>query len=618
MSDVARDELFSAYLDGELTAAEQTRVEQLLATDPAARQLVDDLRALGATLQSLPQHKLDESLSQRVLEAAEQRKRAKECDVSRVASDAANTPADFRPWWREVHWRHMLSRRALFWSALAVAIAVIIRVTDQPQPAKQPAQQVAAAHEEAKQERQAEKQADKEHAREFFADHKPADAPARGLTTPSIQAPGSKPAESAKLDALAKKDADGGQLAAQAGKENAAPAPTAAPAPPPAAKPQAEAIAARGAESPADEGRAGYKFDASAEKPKALGDRPDDSSLALRSPNKPSSMSAGALAAEMPAPKATVPMEVKPGKSGGVPAAGPAPAPEPIAANEPALPSVAMKAEGEEKSEHFSQPVGGSGRRSGLKSQAGGLEQSADAVMVVCADITAEAARNHLFEHLLAHNGLAGKNQERAKAANAKDLKMKLAEAENGDGSGGGAAAPMRQRPKASMARRNDQRQSADSPVILRFEVDATPAQVRILLAQLAEKPDTYSAVAIEPSSAGATLSPLDDKLGMQRKQANDINPQPNTSGYGGAKFEAKPPSGENRSGESDVANRTRSKALKSAGPLVPSKPSALKKKSQHGQHDESQESPRHVVFELRVVGQTTPAAAAPAEPAKQ
>ncbi len=73
MNDVPDTELFSAYLDGELTADEQVRVEQILATSPEARQLLEELRALGSTLQELPQEKLDEDLSARVLEIAERR-----------------------------------------------------------------------------------------------------------------------------------------------------------------------------------------------------------------------------------------------------------------------------------------------------------------------------------------------------------------------------------------------------------------------------------------------------------------------------------------------------------------------------------------------------------------
>ncbi len=45
MNEVPETELFSAYVDGELTAEEQARVEQILAASPEARQLLEELRA---------------------------------------------------------------------------------------------------------------------------------------------------------------------------------------------------------------------------------------------------------------------------------------------------------------------------------------------------------------------------------------------------------------------------------------------------------------------------------------------------------------------------------------------------------------------------------------------
>ena len=73
MSDWWDNELFSAYLDGELTAAEQARVERLLAANSAARQLLDELRALSISLQELPRQTLHEDLGRRVLRLAEHR-----------------------------------------------------------------------------------------------------------------------------------------------------------------------------------------------------------------------------------------------------------------------------------------------------------------------------------------------------------------------------------------------------------------------------------------------------------------------------------------------------------------------------------------------------------------
>lgn len=65
------DELISAYLDGELTSEEQALVERTLVENVAARRMFEDLRSLRAGLQSLPQNRLDESFSDRVLRAAE-------------------------------------------------------------------------------------------------------------------------------------------------------------------------------------------------------------------------------------------------------------------------------------------------------------------------------------------------------------------------------------------------------------------------------------------------------------------------------------------------------------------------------------------------------------------
>jgi hypothetical protein len=123
MDKVPESELLSAYLDGELTAAEQARVEQLLATDPAARRWLDEMRALSHTLQSLPQEKVGEDLGPHVLRMAERRL----LSDSPPAEPAAQPAPPSQPFWRETL-RGMLSRRALVWSGLAVAIAVMMMI----------------------------------------------------------------------------------------------------------------------------------------------------------------------------------------------------------------------------------------------------------------------------------------------------------------------------------------------------------------------------------------------------------------------------------------------------------------------------------------------------------
>ncbi|MEN6450080.1 MAG: hypothetical protein ABFC96_06290 [Thermoguttaceae bacterium] len=125
MNDLSRNELLSAYVDGELTAAEQAKVERLLASDPAARQLVDELRALSATLQSLPQEKLGEDLTGAVLQAAGRR----------MITEGEPEEAAAVPLAREVFQR-FLSRRTLGWLAVTAAIAVAIWINEQWQKPK--------------------------------------------------------------------------------------------------------------------------------------------------------------------------------------------------------------------------------------------------------------------------------------------------------------------------------------------------------------------------------------------------------------------------------------------------------------------------------------------------
>ena len=117
MKDVPENELFSAYLDGELTAAEQADVERLLAESPAARQLLEEFRALSSTLQDMPQHRVGEDLGPRVLRTAERR--------ILTDSEYLKQPAD-RP--KPSLWRRVAESRALVWSGLAVAVAVMLAV----------------------------------------------------------------------------------------------------------------------------------------------------------------------------------------------------------------------------------------------------------------------------------------------------------------------------------------------------------------------------------------------------------------------------------------------------------------------------------------------------------
>ena len=130
MKNEPENELLSAYLDGELTAEEQAEVERLLAADPAARQLVDELRALSSSLQALPSHEIGESIRDRVLHQAERRM---------LSEPAPERPDEREPAGQAVGppWRAILRRvarpRNLAWSGVAVAVAILIMVFSPPQ-----------------------------------------------------------------------------------------------------------------------------------------------------------------------------------------------------------------------------------------------------------------------------------------------------------------------------------------------------------------------------------------------------------------------------------------------------------------------------------------------------
>lgn len=127
MNDVPQYELLSAYLDGELAAPERAKVERLLASDPAARQLLDDLRALSNTLQSLPSERLKENLSEAVLQKAE-----REMLTGPPPKDDRPSPQGMA-WWSIA--RRLTRIRTLVWLGITAAVAIMLSVTD---PSRRP------------------------------------------------------------------------------------------------------------------------------------------------------------------------------------------------------------------------------------------------------------------------------------------------------------------------------------------------------------------------------------------------------------------------------------------------------------------------------------------------
>lgn len=123
MSTESREELISAYLDGELSDDERAQVEKWLTESAPLRQFHDELRALRLGMQSLKRHELDHDISGAVLRRAEQ-------SVLRSA-DPKPVTGTIRPaqtttsWWnRGAGWRRVA------WPAIAVAAALVILVYD--------------------------------------------------------------------------------------------------------------------------------------------------------------------------------------------------------------------------------------------------------------------------------------------------------------------------------------------------------------------------------------------------------------------------------------------------------------------------------------------------------
>ncbi|HEV7221313.1 MAG TPA: zf-HC2 domain-containing protein, partial [Pirellulales bacterium] len=157
MNPIPDDELLSAYLDGELSEADRARAEQLLAEQPEARQLLEDLRALHGSFEGLPVHRLDQDFPARVLRGAEREILSAEPPGEALgAADkaapgvkplaaASPHPASERsvpPLQPSFGWARW--RRPVAWAGLAMAAGLLLMVFDRNlQP---PARQGQVAH----------------------------------------------------------------------------------------------------------------------------------------------------------------------------------------------------------------------------------------------------------------------------------------------------------------------------------------------------------------------------------------------------------------------------------------------------------------------------------------
>jgi anti-sigma factor RsiW len=121
------DELLSAYLDDELTPEERARVEARLAADPAARQLLDELRSVSQAVRSLPQESLPADLSESVLRRAERAMLSSDASTAGESASAGGVGglvelARKLPFGR--------SLRAWAWAGTAIAAGLLIMIFD--------------------------------------------------------------------------------------------------------------------------------------------------------------------------------------------------------------------------------------------------------------------------------------------------------------------------------------------------------------------------------------------------------------------------------------------------------------------------------------------------------
>lgn len=119
------DELLSAYLDDELSPEERARVEQRLATDPAARQWLDQLRAVSRAVQDLPRETVGEDLREAILLRA---KLATAETEDMVSAQAAPEPMSDELEWPMPKFSAGRTMRGWVWAGLAIAAALVIMV----------------------------------------------------------------------------------------------------------------------------------------------------------------------------------------------------------------------------------------------------------------------------------------------------------------------------------------------------------------------------------------------------------------------------------------------------------------------------------------------------------
>jgi hypothetical protein len=135
------DELLSAYLDDELSPEERASVDARLLEDPAAQQLLHQLRAVSQSVQALPQEVVGHDLGEAVLRKVEQSRRTSATAAAattmsnRDSTNGASTQLDGSVPTFTIG----RSRRGWVWASLAVAAALLIMAFQADQNANMPA-----------------------------------------------------------------------------------------------------------------------------------------------------------------------------------------------------------------------------------------------------------------------------------------------------------------------------------------------------------------------------------------------------------------------------------------------------------------------------------------------
>lgn len=113
------DELLSAYLDDELSPAERAAVESRLASDPAAQQMLHQLRSVSQSIQRLPLESVGTDVRGKILERIEGLRISPQ---PQAAADVQPSSAgDILPKITAFN-----SRRSWIWASLAVAAGLMI------------------------------------------------------------------------------------------------------------------------------------------------------------------------------------------------------------------------------------------------------------------------------------------------------------------------------------------------------------------------------------------------------------------------------------------------------------------------------------------------------------